>query len=171
MSTTTDSKPAPESGAVTSCQYLTFRLAEEVFAIPILSVQEIRGWERVTGVPRAPDSILGVISLRGAVVPVVSLRRRLGLPAAEVTSTTVVIVVRVPCSTGGDTPIGCVVDAVSDVVSFEAASRGELPETCGSIERTFVEHVAHVQDQMVMILDLVRLVGEHAQAPPREAVA
>jgi purine-binding chemotaxis protein CheW len=143
-------------------QYLTFIIAEEQFAIPILAVQEIRGWERVTAVPRSPAAVLGVISLRGTVVPVVSLRTRLSLPATELTATTVVIVVRVQVEGGGTHTIGCVVDGVSDVVALDPETINPAPEACGSIDRTFIQGVAASDGSMVMLLDLPRLVGSDA---------
>ena len=73
-------------------QYLTFDLAGELFAIPILAVQEIRGWEAVSRTPHSPGYVLGVMNLRGAVVPILDLRSRLGMEPSDRTSTSVVIV-------------------------------------------------------------------------------
>ena len=82
----------PATGAE---QFLTFVLGGEEYGVTILQVQGIQGWDRVTPIPNTPDFILGVINLRGAIVPIVDLRRRFGMPAAEFGPTTVVIVVRV----------------------------------------------------------------------------
>lgn len=139
-------------------QYLTFALAGGSFAIPILSVREIRGWEEVAQIPRSPDYVLGVMNLRGAVVPVLDLRARLGMEPKERTATSVVIVVRVDIANGSEALIGCLVDGVSDVVSFAADSARQTPDACGTVDTHFVAGVATVGQELVMMLDLVRLV-------------
>ncbi len=154
-------RPAGRPGGMAASsvdeQYLTFALGDGLFAIPILAVQEIRGWERVSAIPRAPDHVLVVINLRGAVVPVVDVRSRLGMAARDVTSTTVVIVVRVETA-GGLSTVGCVVDAVSDVVNIDAAVVGPAPDICGTMQRHFVRGVTSLEQGLVMLLDLHGLV-------------
>ena len=103
-----------------SRQYLSFFLGGQEYATDILRVQEIKGWDTVTRVPYSPGYILGVINLRGAIVPVVDLRVRFALESAPFDSATVVIVVRV-AGARGERIVGLVVDAVSDVYSFSAA--------------------------------------------------
>src|ERR1700710_1335829 len=97
-----------------SDQFLTFMLDGEEYGVAILQVQEIKGWDKVTRIPHTPDYVLGVINLRGAVVPILDLRRRLGLGTVEFGPTTVVIVVRVNHG-GNERTVGMVVDAVSEV--------------------------------------------------------
>ena len=79
MSTAKSKAGADKSATETSEQYLTFMLAGEEYGVDILRVQEIKGWDKVTRIPHSPDYVLGVINLRGAVVPIVDLRRRFGL--------------------------------------------------------------------------------------------
>ena len=138
-------------------QYLTFLLADELFAIPILSVQEIRGWEKVSRVPRGPSHVLGVINLRGAVVPVLDVRARLGMAPRDVTPTTVVIVVRI-----GDAPnaptVGCVVDAVSDVANIASDAVRPAPDVCGTIDHHFISGVSTIDERLVMLIELGRLI-------------
>ena len=76
-------------------QYLTFQLAGQTYGVEILRVQEIKGWEKPTRLPHSPEHVQGVINLRGAVVPILDLRRRFGLGETEYGRTTVVIVVKV----------------------------------------------------------------------------
>ena len=97
--------------AVGQGQYLTFRLATEEYGIDILSVQEIKGWSGATPLPESPHYLLGVINLRGSVVPIIDLRKRFGLPQADFGPTTVVIVARVEMADGVRIA-GFVVDAV-----------------------------------------------------------
>ncbi|MGH8120531.1 MAG: chemotaxis protein CheW, partial [Gammaproteobacteria bacterium] len=92
-----------------SSQYLSFLLAGEEYGVDILKVQEIRGWERPTMLPNALDYVLGVINLRGTVVPIIDLRQRFALEKSQVGQTTVVVIVKV---SGADKErtVGIVVD-------------------------------------------------------------
>src|SRR5688572_33498154 len=75
-----------------SRQVLTFSLGSEVYGVDILRVKEIRGWSPVTRLPQSADSVLGVLNLRGAIVPIIDLRVRFALKAADFTPVTVIIV-------------------------------------------------------------------------------
>jgi purine-binding chemotaxis protein CheW len=140
-----------------SRQYLSFFLGGQEYATDILRVQEIKGWDTVTRVPYSPSYILGVINLRGAIVPVVDLRVRFALESAPFDCATVVIVVRV-AGVRGERIVGLVVDAVSDVYSFSAANIQPPPEAVGSIDHMFVLGLAKHEDKLVIILDIERLV-------------
>ena len=96
-------------------ELLTFRLADQDYAMDIMSVREIRGWTRTTPLPHAPSYMCGVINLRGTVLPVMDLAERLGLPAQEKSDRNVIIVVK-----QGDALTGLLVDAVSDIVALTA---------------------------------------------------
>ena len=140
-----------------SRQYLSFFLGGQEYATDILRVQEIKGWDTVTRVPYSPGYILGVINLRGAIVPVVDLRVRFALESAPFDSATVVIVVRV-AGARGERIVGLVVDAVSDVYSFSAENIQPAPEAVGSLDQMFVLGLAKHEDKLVIILDIERLV-------------
>ena len=147
-------------------QYLTFRLAAEEYGVDILRVQEIKGWDKVTRIPHTPDFVLGVINLRGSVVPILDLRRRFGLPPTEFGPTTVVIVVRVSHAQGERT-VGMVVDAVSEVYNIAAQDTKPPPGVCGSVDVIFVKGLATLQNKMLILLDIDRLIGnsiDNAQA-------
>lgn len=146
----------PSSGAE---QFLTFVLGGEEYGVTILQVQGIQGWDRVTPIPNTPDYILGVINLRGAIVPIVDLRRRFGMPAAEFGPTTVVIVVRVVTERNERT-LGLVVDAVSEVCNVNADAKKPAPDFGSSIKTDFVKGLATVENRMVILLDIDRLVSE-----------
>jgi purine-binding chemotaxis protein CheW len=143
-------------GEGSSRQYLSFFLGGQEYATDILRVQEIKGWDTVTRVPYSPDYILGVINLRGAIVPVVDLRVRFALEA-PFDSATVVIVVRV-AGARGERIVGLVVDAVSDVYSFSAENIQPAPEAVGSLDQMFVLGLAKHEEKLVIILDIERLV-------------
>jgi purine-binding chemotaxis protein CheW len=135
-------------------KFLSFRVADEDYAVPILQVQEIIGLTKTTVIPNTPDHVLGVINLRGTVVPVLDLRRRLGMPSAERTRTTVNLVVNV-----GRRTLGLVVDAVSDVVDLTGQQLQPPPEFDCSVDVHFLRGVAHVGDRMMLVLDLEQMLG------------
>jgi purine-binding chemotaxis protein CheW len=149
---------ADKSAADASEQYLTFLLAGEEYGVDILRVQEIKGWDKVTRIPHTPDYVLGVINLRGAVVPIIDLRRRFGLETIDFGPTTVVIVVRVMNGLTERT-VGVVVDAVSEVYNVDAADTKPPPDVCGSVDTVFVKALATIEEKMLILLDIDRLIG------------
>jgi len=151
-------------------QYLTFMLAGEEYGVAILQVQEIKGWDKVTRIPHTPEYVLGVINLRGAVVPILDLRRRLGLGTVEFGPTTVVIVVRVN-NGGNERTVGMVVDAVSEVYNLSAAETKQPPDVCGNVNTVFVKALATVNNRMLILLDMERLIGDSIGAKDLAGVA
>ena len=138
-------------------QYLTFFLAGEEYGVNILRVQEIKGWTSVTKVPNTDQHVLGVINLRGTVVPIIDLRHRFGLEGVEFGPLTVVIVLKTQGSR--EQTVGIVVDAVSDVYHVTADSINPPPESCGGIDSNFVSGLVTMEDKMVILLDLDELMG------------
>lgn len=139
-------------------QYLTFMLAGEEYGVDILRVQEIKGWEKVTRVPHTPNYVLGIINLRGAIVPVIDLRTRFALDNIPFGPTTVVIVVRV-AGDRGDRTVGMVVDAVSEVYNVPTGDTRAPPDMLGPVDRVLIKGLARVEDKMVILLDVDRLVN------------
>ncbi len=97
-------------------QFLSLVLGDEEYAVDILRVQEIRSWEPVSRIPNVPAYEKGVVNLRGAIVPIVDLRERFGLPHLEYSALTVVVVLQSITQTGKTRVMGVVVDSVSDVM-------------------------------------------------------
>ena len=145
-------------------QFLTFVCAGEEYGVAILCVQEIKGWEGVTRVPYAPSYLLGVMNLRGVIVPVIDLRTRFGLPARPADGSSVVIVVRVHTELGEKTA-GIVVDAVSEVYSVAPDNIKATPELGASADRACVRNLASIDEKMVMLLDIDKLVASCIEAP------
>lgn len=141
---------------IEGAEYLTFSIGEEDYGIDILKVQEIRGWEPVTRIPNAPDYIQGVLNLRGAIVPVYDLRRRLGMPFLEYGKETVVIVVRLH-GREGNKSIGVVVDAVSNVMRATTEEIRKAPDFGARLDTDFITGMTTVGDKMIMLLDVDRL--------------
>lgn len=139
-------------------QYVTFKLAGEEYGIDILKVQEIRGFERTTKIPNTQEYILGVINLRGSVVPVVDLRIKFNLPSIEHGASTVIILVRIR-SSNGERTVGLVVDAVSDVHLINNDEVTVTPSLGANIARDFITGLATVEEKMIILLDIDRLVA------------
>ena len=139
-----------------SKQYLTFVLSGEEYAIDILKVQEIRGFETPTRIPNTPVYLLGVINLRGSVVPIVDLRVRFDLDA-EGDGGAVIILVKIQTQNGERT-IGVVVDAVSDVHAIDEDDVSDTPELASNTVRNFVTGLATIDSKMIIMLDIDSLI-------------
>lgn len=142
----------------TSTQYLTFVCNGEEYGVEILRVQEVRGWEQATPVPYTPPYVLGVMNLRGVIVPVIDLRTRFGLERRAFDASTVVIVVKVQGSRGERT-VGIVVDGVSEVYTFDGGSIRPTPDLGSRDEVNFIKGLATVDSKMVLLLDIDNLVS------------
>ena len=138
-------------------QYLTFQLGDEEYAIDILSVQEIKSWTSVTPLPQSPHYMLGVINLRGAIVPVIDLRRRFDLPVREISSTTTVVIVSAE-SEDGNKVVGLVVDSVSEVYHLGKNQIQHSSEISEDIDSNFIQGLAKIDEKLVILLNLSRLV-------------
>jgi len=130
-------------------QYLTFALGDEMYGLDILHVQEIKGLVPITPIPNTAAAIRGVMNLRGMIVPVVDLRRHLGLAAVEPGPFTVIIVVAV----GGKT-VGLIVDAVSDVLDIGDEAVQPAPELGGVLEARCLAGIAQHGESLIALLDV-----------------
>jgi purine-binding chemotaxis protein CheW len=139
-------------------QMLTFRLGEEGYGVDILRVKEIRGWSPVTRIPQSKAHVLGVLNLRGSIVPIIDLRTRFALEKAEFTPLTVIIVLSI---TSGATnrECGLVVDSVSDVLDISADAMRPAPNLSGSVDAEFIHGLANVDNRMMILLNVDELVG------------
>ena len=134
-------------------KYLTFDLADEEYGLEILRVREIIGMMEITPVPRTPDFVLGVINLRGKVIPVADLRLKFGLPFKEPDDRTCVIVVEVQ-SEGETVQMGIVVDRVNEVVDVKASEVEPTPSFGVALDTAFILGMAKVGDKVKILLDI-----------------
>lgn len=139
-------------------QYLTFQLDGEEYGVGIHTVQEIKGWSSVTTLPESPEWVLGVMDLRGSVVPVIDLRRRLALTPTTFGPATVVIVIRVDLAADNQI-IGLVVDAVSEVCDINESQLHDMPDIGSFASSEMVQRLAHIDGKTVILLDADRLVS------------
>jgi purine-binding chemotaxis protein CheW len=138
--------------AADTLQQLTFNRAGEEYGVDILTVREIRGWSRVTRIPQTPDYLLGVLNLRGAIVPIMDLRLRFGLERESYGDNTVMIIVAVD-----ERLFGIVVDAVSDVVDIDPAAIKPVPDMGVVVDTRYLKGLATHVERMVMLLDVEKL--------------
>jgi purine-binding chemotaxis protein CheW len=140
-------------------QYLTFTLAEEQYAAEVSRVREVLELLPFTKIPRMPDYMKGVINIRGSVVPVVDLRQKFGMPTAEDTVDTSIIVMDV--GVGGERiTVGCLADSVEEVIDIPPDSVEPAPSFGTKVDTEFIEGIAKRDDQFIIVLDINRVFNE-----------
>jgi len=154
-------------------QVLTIILGDQSYGVDILRVQEIRGWTLVTRVPYTPSHVLGVLNLRGSIIPVVDLRMLFALEKAEYSPITVIVVLSM---VSGDQRrnFGVVVDGVSDVVDVDPAQVRAAPDLGSSAATDHIRGLLPVGERMVILLDIDKLIGHDLMDPtaaPSQAAA
>ena len=152
---TGDRAPAPGSapGAGEQVELLGFMLSDEQYALDILEVKEIVRLHAITPVPRSPEWLKGIVTLRGVIVPIFDLRSRLGLAEIEYgPDTRIVVVYR------GDELAGLVVDRITQVMRLPVEAIEPPPQTIGTVEAEYLRGVARFRDQLVILLNLPRVV-------------
>jgi purine-binding chemotaxis protein CheW len=158
--------PMASDGDAFEQEFLTFTLGREEYAIDILKVQEIRGYESVTSIANAPAFIKGVINLRGTIVPIVDLRIKFGLGLVEYTPFTVVIILNV-----ADRVVGAVVDSVSDVISLAPGQVHPAPDFSSQVGTDFILGLGTVEDRMLILVDIEKLMLSREMALVDDALA
>jgi purine-binding chemotaxis protein CheW len=139
-------------------QYLAFAIAGEEYAVGILRVREIIEFETITRVPTTPPWIRGVINLRGAVVPVVDLAVKLGLPATALTKRTCVVIVEADLE-GEGTVMGIMADSVSQVIDLAAGDIEDAPPFGTRVRVDYLRGMGRVGRKFVLILDIDRVLS------------
>ncbi|HWI64786.1 MAG TPA: chemotaxis protein CheW [Symbiobacteriaceae bacterium] len=136
----------------TITQLVVFQLGSELYGADISVVREVSPLQRVTRVPRTPKYIEGVTNLRGRVIPVVDLRRRLGLPVSAATKSTRIAVAELE---GGQ--VGMIVDAVLEVLRVPQSSIEPPSQLLSKVDSEYVQGVAKVDNRLIILLDLARV--------------
>lgn len=158
---------------MTAAQYLTFRLADEVFALDIGKVREVLDFTTVTKVPRTPDFMRGVINLRGGVVPVVDLRLKFGMTRTESGVNTCIIITEVTVE-GETTVLGVLADAVQEVLDLSPHEILAPPKIGTKLHTEFITGMGKREDRFIIILDIDQVFSADelvlAQAAPEDAM-
>jgi len=144
------SDQADEAGAAQ--EFLTFTLGAEEYAIDILKVQEIRGYEQPTTIANAPAFIKGVINLRGTIVPIVDMRIKFNVGQVDYTPFTVVIILNI-----GSRVVGMVVDGVSDVIALRPDQIRPAPEFAATVDTRYIQGLGTLDERMLIVVDIARL--------------
>ncbi len=143
---------------VRSGKYLTFALSNEEFGIRVLKVREIMGLQEITAVPQTPAHVKGVINLRGRVVPVIDLRLKFGLPAAEYSQRTCIIVTQIQ-GESGPLMMGIVVDGVSEVLNLSDQEIEDTPDFGEDIGNRYLLGMAKVKGKVKILLDIDKVLS------------
>jgi purine-binding chemotaxis protein CheW len=139
-------------GDQTVRQFVGFRLGNEDYAIAITKIQEIILMKPITRLPQVPESIEGLINLRGNVIPVVNLRKRFGLTPREFDDETRTVVVNT-----SDKTVGCIVDEVTQVMRVTADQIQPVPLSVNAVSRRYIAGVARLDERLLILLDSDRL--------------
>ena len=149
-------------------QYLTFKLADEVFAIEVSKVREVLDFTTITKIPRTPDFMSGVINLRGNVVPVVDLRLCFEMSKTQKTVNTCIVVVEMLIE-GESTIIGALADSVEEVIDLEPEHIQPAPKMGTQIRTEFIKGMGTRDAQFIMILDIDRVFSAEELSAVRSA--
>ncbi len=137
-------------------QLVSFKIGSEEFGVDILNVQEINRMVKITQVPNSPDYVEGIINLRGRILPVIDLRKILGLPKKEHDNETRIIVVDLDGKT-----VGFLVDSVNEVLRIPADITEAPPEIVVGINSKYLMAVGKLEDRIIMLLDLNKVLDEN----------
>jgi purine-binding chemotaxis protein CheW len=139
-------------------ELISFIIGKQEFCVDIMSVREIRGWSPATPLPHSPAFVRGVINLRGAVLSIVDLASRLGLPTSEPSARHVIIVAQV-----GTQVAGLLVDAVTGILTVTAETIRPTPDVASEMARSFVKGVLAIDNRMITLITLDHVLPSQAQ--------
>ncbi|MGO4439389.1 chemotaxis protein CheW [Rhizobium sp. RAF56] len=146
---------AAQSLSEGSRRLIAFRIGEQEFCVDIMAVREIRGWTPATAMPHAPSYVLGIVNLRGAVLPIIDLSARLGMKKAEPTARHVIIVAQIKRRI-----VGLLVDAVSDILTITEDNIQPTPEISSDLQRQFARGILAIDRRMICVVELEALFPE-----------
>ncbi|MBQ2086881.1 MAG: chemotaxis protein CheW [Selenomonas sp.] len=135
-------------------QVVTFKLRDEEYGVSILNVQEIRNMTDITRVPFAADFIKGVINLRGSVLPVIDLKKRLGLAETPYTENTRIVTVTID-----ELHVGMLVDAVTEVLTIGSKTVDTKKATNDRSGSRFLNGIGNVDGRLIIMLNLEEIIG------------
>ena len=147
-------------------QLVVFELGDESYAVDISRVQDINRMQEITEIPHAPESVVGVINLRGRVIPVIDLRKRFGLPDAVHTKDTRIVVVHLEGNL-----IGVIVDAVSQVLRIPTDIVEPPSPVLAGVDSKYLRGIAKLDDRLVILLDLDFVLSRREQEAISEVLA
>jgi purine-binding chemotaxis protein CheW len=147
------SQSSGAGGANQILEIIAFRLHNQDFCVRTTSIREIRGWAPATPLPHTPPDVLGVMNLRGTVIPIIDLARKLGMTKAEPNERSAIVVAEVH-----GMAIGLLVDGVSDILTIGQELLQPVPDISAAV--SYADGIITYQDSMICFLNLERMFGE-----------
>ena len=141
-------------------EIIAFRLNGQEFCVMTTTIREIRGWSPSTPIPHSPPDVLGVMNLRGSVIPIVDLSRKLGMPATVPNVRSAIVVADVQ-----NAVLGLLVDQVSDILTVLGEQIQPLPEVAASFDRSFSDGIITHDHGMICFLNLARMFKANETTP------
>ncbi|SEQ17338.1 purine-binding chemotaxis protein CheW [Ectothiorhodospira magna] len=146
---------AKEPQAASATQYVTFRLADETYAINVMQVQEVLRVTEIAPVPGAPHYVLGIINLRGNVVTVIDARRRMGLMDKDSDDASRIVIIEV-----GGQVVGIMVDSVAEVIELATRDVEPAPNVGNDESSKYIQGVASRDGELTIVVDLNKLLTD-----------
>lgn len=140
--------------AIQERKYIVFKLLDEEYGVEVQQVRSIERMQKITRVPQTPEFVKGIMNLRGVVTPVIDLKTRFGLGQETRTETTRIIIVAVD-----DMEVGLIVDAANDVIDIRQDAIEPPPEVVGGIKAAYVDGVAKLEDRLLILLNLDKVLN------------
>lgn len=139
-------------------QLVSFNLGEEEFGVDITKVKEINRMVEITRVPNTPEFVIGVINLRGKVIPIINLRHRLGMELVDHDKNTRIVVIEHENKT-----IGFIVDNVNEVLRISKNITEPPPQMSGNVDSQFITSIGKLEDRLLILLDLEKVIDKGSQ--------
>ncbi|MEM0911013.1 MAG: chemotaxis protein CheW [Pseudomonadota bacterium] len=136
-------------------QWVTYRLDNETYGINVMQVQEVLRYTEIAPVPGAPDYVLGIINLRGNVVTVIDTRSRFGLPGADITDNSRIVIIE-----SDENVVGILVDSVAEVVYLRSSEIDSTPNVGTEESTKFIQGVSNRDDELLILVDLNKLLTD-----------
>ncbi len=136
-------------------QWVTYRLDNETYGINVMQVQEVLRYTEIAPVPGAPNYVLGIINLRGNVVTVIDTRSRFGLPSAEITDNSRIVIIE-----SDENVVGILVDSVAEVVYLRSSEIDSTPNVGTEESTKFIQGVSNRDDELLILVDLNKLLTD-----------
>lgn len=151
-------------------QYVTFKLGDEIYAFDVANTREVVDYTNITPIPHTPDWVRGVINLRGAVLPVLDIKQKFGMPLTARTPATCIIIVEL--GLGQEVyQLGILADAVREVFEIEHSQIEPAPKFGANISTTYIRGIGRHADQFFVILDVEKVFSTHELAVAADAVS
>jgi purine-binding chemotaxis protein CheW len=145
----------PQSTAIfetDTIEIIAFRLHDQEFCVKTTTIREIRGWAPSTPIPHSPKDVIGVMNLRGTVIPIIDLARKLGLPSAAANERSAIVVTEVR-----NMIIGMLVDRVSDILTIKSSEVQPSPEITTSFDKAYTDGIIARENGMICFLNLAKM--------------